>query len=170
MPNLILIGLFFGGWGAGVLGEYLFHWIMHRWSLRFHLNHHKQFFTLPPREVAVRDLDPRLGIQFFAALLVVLSPGMYYWGWLPVLCFWGGAFWHLIIVYEACHAVMHYENWLPGFVRASRLFQWWKGCHFEHHRHAPTGNYCVTFPAIDYILGTYVPPRPPRDTAADGKA
>ena len=168
--GLGILLVFLGGWMAGVLGEYSFHWVMHRWSLRFHINHHKDFFVLPDRDVAVKDLDPRLNIKFFALALLMLSPLMLWWGWVPVLLFWAGAFWHLVFVYEACHAVMHYDTWLPGFVRGGRLYRWWKGCHFEHHRHSPTGNYCVTFPVIDWIMGTYVHPQaatapqsPPRD-------
>lgn len=152
--------LFAGGWASGVLGEYLFHWIMHRRSLRFHLNHHQDFFKLPPREVAVKDLDPRLNIRFFIIALAAVSPLMLWWGWRPVLTFWGGAFWHLVVVYELCHAVMHYDAWLPVLVRERSIYKWWKGCHFEHHRHSPTGNYCVTFPVIDWFLGTYVHPSP----------
>ncbi|HYG74264.1 MAG TPA: sterol desaturase family protein [Planctomycetota bacterium] len=157
--------IFFAGWSAGVVGEYTFHWVMHRYSLRFHINHHKEFFVLPGRQVAVNDLDVRMNVKFFLLFLLLLSPLMYFWGWLPVLLFWCGAFWHLVIVYEGCHAVMHYEQWLPAFVRRSRLFQWWKGCHFEHHRSSPTGNYCVTFPVLDFFFGTYVHPRQIAETA-----
>lgn len=162
--------LFLSGWIAGVGGEYVFHWIMHRCSLQFHLNHHKEFFQLPPREVALRDLDPRLNIKVFALALIVASPLMLVWGWVPVLLVWGGAAWHLVIVYEACHAVLHYEEWLPRPLRNSRLFLWWKGCHIEHHRHAPAGNYCVTFPVLDWCLGTYVRPAPRAETPAEPAA
>jgi sterol desaturase/sphingolipid hydroxylase (fatty acid hydroxylase superfamily) len=123
------------------------------------MNHHRDFFVLPGREVAIKDLSPNLNIKFFAALLVVLSPLMLLWGWQPVVAAWAGAFWHLLAVYEACHAIMHYDAWLPRFLRDSRLYRWWKGCHFAHHRHSPTGNYCVTFPIIDWCMGTYVRPK-----------
>jgi len=156
--NLRLLAVFFSGWLSGVIAEYLFHWIMHRWSLRFHLNHHKEFFHLTPRQVALNTLDPRLNLKFFALLLGVISPLMFYFGWLPVLMFWAGAFWHLTIVYEGCHAIMHHDAWLPPGIRQSTLYKWWKGCHFAHHEHSPTGNFCVTFPIIDWCMGTYVPP------------
>src|SRR5687768_18061075 len=49
-----------------------------------------------------------------------------------------------------------YTTLFRSFLRRSRFYLWWKGCHYEHHRHSPTGNYCVTFPVIDWVLGTYV--------------
>lgn len=150
---------FLGGWLAGVFLEYLLHWIMHRFALGFHIGHHREFFHLDEKTVARRTADPRMDIVFFLGVLGAASPLMLLWGWVPVLGAWGGAFWHVVIVYEVCHALMHYEALLPGFVRNARLFKWWKGCHYEHHFHSPAGNYCVTFPVLDWVLGTYVAPR-----------
>ncbi len=155
----ILLSLFLAGWVAGVFLESLLHWIMHRFALRFHIGHHREFFHLEPRRVALNTIDPRLDIWFFLGALVLASPLMILWGWAPVLCVWGGAFWHVVLVYEACHALMHYDAWLPEIFRKSSAYRWWKGCHYEHHFHAPTGNFSVTFPLLDKLLGTYVPPR-----------
>ncbi|MBE7467481.1 MAG: sterol desaturase family protein [Planctomycetes bacterium] len=156
---------FLGGWAAGVLLEYLLHWIMHRRSLGFHLHHHREFFHLPPKRVALNTLDPRLDLVFFAGVLAALAPLMFVWTWWLVVLFWAGMLWHVVLVYEACHALMHHDAWLPAFWRESRGYRWWKGCHFEHHFHAPAGNYSVTCPWLDWIFGTYVRPRaayPPR--------
>ena len=149
---------FFSGWLLGLLLEYVLHVIMHRRSLKFHLRHHHEFFELEPREVALNDISPRLNIVFLAALLAVFSPLMLRTGVLPVLLVWGGVFWHIIFVYEACHALIHYDALLPHFIKDRALYRWWRGCHIQHHRHAPTGNFSVTFPVIDWFLGTYVRP------------
>jgi hypothetical protein len=151
--------LFLAGWFVGVLAEYFLHWLMHARPLHFHLHHHKEFFVLAPREVAHNTLDIRMNLKFFAALLILASPLMWLWGWGPVLCAWGGAFWHLVFFYEGCHGLIHYDAFLPRFVRGARPYRWWKGCHFEHHTHSPTGNYCITFPMLDWCFGTYIHPR-----------
>ena len=152
--------LFLAGWLAGLFLEYLLHWNMHRFALRFHIGHHREFFHLESRQVALNTIDPRLDIWFFLGALALASPLMFLWGWAAVLCVWGGAFWHVVLVYEACHALMHHDAWTPALFHNSRAYRWWKGCHFEHHFHAPTGNYCVTFPLLDKLFGTYVAPRP----------
>ena len=152
-------GIAAAGWAAGVFLEWLLHWIMHRWSLGFHLAHHKEFFQIEPRQVALNTIDPRLDLKFFALALVALTPLMYWTGWIPVLLFWGGVFWHVVIVYELCHALIHYDRWLPEFFTRARPYRWWKRCHLEHHYHSPVGNYCITFPVLDWVLGTYVAPR-----------
>ncbi|MCZ7649567.1 MAG: sterol desaturase family protein [Planctomycetota bacterium] len=151
---------FFSGWLAGIFLEYALHWIMHRFALGFHIGHHREFFHLPPRAVAVRTLDPRLDLLFFAAVLAVCSPLMLVWPWWAVTLVWAGALWHVVFVYEACHALMHHEAWLPKVLRESRAFRWWRGCHFEHHFHAPAANFSVTCPWLDILFRTYAPPRP----------
>jgi len=151
--------LFAAGWTIGLVGEYVLHWAMHRFSMKFHIAHHHEFFHLEEKDVALNTIDTRMNIQFFVALLVTLTPLMFWVGWVPVVLVWAGAFWHLTLVYEAVHALFHYDRVLPGFVRKSSVFTWWKGCHIEHHRGAPTGNYCVTLPLLDILLRSYVAPR-----------
>jgi len=156
----MLTGLsyFLCGWLVGLFLEYNLHIIMHRRSLRFHLNHHQEFFQLDPRTVALNDLSPRLNIIFFVAALIVVAPLMPWCGIRPVLLVWGGAFWHIMVVYEACHAIIHYDAILPRSIKNRRVYQWWRGCHVQHHRHSPTGNFCVSCPIVDWIGGTYVSP------------
>jgi hypothetical protein len=151
--------LFGSGWIAGLLVEYVFHYIMHWKPLHFHLHHHKEFFYLPARTVALNTADPRMDLKYAAILFTLTSPLMLLVGWLPVVLVWGGMFWHLVILYETSHALLHYDALLPNFLRRARLYRWWKGCHFEHHYHSPTGNYCVTFPVLDWIFGSYIHPR-----------
>ena len=157
--NWLLVGIFFAGWAVGLFSEWLLHWVMHARPLHFHLHHHKEFFKLDGRQVALNTIDPRLDLKFFALLLLLATPLMYFFGWLPVFLFWAGAFWHIVILYELCHALIHYDAFLPSFIKHSRPYRWWKGCHFEHHTHSPTRNYCITFPVLDWIMGTYVHPR-----------
>ncbi len=160
MPWQAYVGIGLGSWIAGFFLEYLLHWIMHRWALGFHIGHHREFFHDQPKVVALRTIDPRMDIKFFLLALLPLAPLMYFWRWDLPLLIWGALFWHIVIFYEACHAVMHYDCILPDLIRNSRLYRWWKGCHFEHHFHSPQGNYCVTLPVVDLLFGTYVSPRP----------
>jgi sterol desaturase/sphingolipid hydroxylase (fatty acid hydroxylase superfamily) len=165
--NPLLYPLFFlAGWAAGLFGEYVLHWSMHRFSLRFHIEHHHEFFRLPEMDVALNTIDTRMNIRYFLLLLLVSAPLMLLVGWQPVALVWAGAFWHLTLVYEIVHALFHYEHGLPRSIRCSRLFIWWKGCHAEHHRNSPTGNYCVTCPLLDMLFGSYVRPRAESETAA----
>ena len=154
---------FSAGWGLGLALEYSLHVIMHWRSLRFHLRHHHDYFNLPARDVALGDLRPGLNIVFFAGLLLAFVPLMFVVGVRPMLLVWGGAVWHLLVVYEACHALIHYDAVLPEIITYRSVYRWWRGCHLEHHRHAPTGNFSVTFPVIDWMFGTYVHPK--KDTA-----
>ena len=153
------LGLFCAGWFAGLVGEYVLHWAMHRYSMKFHISHHHEFFHLDDKEVALNTLDTRMNIQFFLFLLAVSSPLMFWVGFAPVALVWMGAFWHLTFVYEAVHALFHYDRVLPAWLRNGAAFRWWKGCHIEHHRGSPTGNYSVTLPLMDWLLGSYVHPR-----------
>src|SRR5471030_1235595 len=114
---------FFFGWMLGLLLEYVLHVIMHRRSLKFHLRHHHEFFELDPRDVALNDLSHRLNIIFLTTLLAVFSPLMLRTGVLPVMLVWCGIFWHLIFVYEACHALIHYDALLPNFIKDRPLFR-----------------------------------------------
>jgi hypothetical protein len=158
--------LFSAGWLLGLLTEYVLHYAMHARPMHFHLHHHKEFFYLPARNVAINTADPRMNIKYFLILGVVLLPLAYKVGWLPVLLFWSGMFWHLVIVYELAHALLHYDDLLPRFLRRARIYRWWKGCHFEHHYHSPTGNYCVTFPILDVFFRSYIHPREDYDAPA----
>jgi len=151
--------LFAAGWLIGLVGEYVLHWAMHRFSMKFHIAHHHEFFHLEEKDVALNTIDTRMNIQFFVVLLITLTPLMFWVGWVPVVLVWAGAFWHLTLVYEAVHALFHYDRVLPVALRNSPLFRWWKGCHIEHHRGAPTGNYSVTLPLLDMLLRSYVAPR-----------
>jgi len=160
---------FAAGLTAGVVSEYFLHWLMHRWTaLGFHIGHHKEFFRLGDREIADKALHPRFDVLFFGVLLAIASP-LLWWSFWPVLFFWFGMVFHVAVVYEACHFLMHYDAWLPRLITHSKRYRWWKACHFEHHRHSPSGNYCITFPQLDWMLGTYVHPReisPPPHRAA----
>jgi len=151
-------GIFLAGWFAGLLGEYLLHHVMHAQPLMFHIHHHKEFFTEEPKQIAKNTIEIDMNLWFFADLLVVAAPLALVVGWEPLLLVWGGAFWHLVIVYEGCHALIHYDAILPKFVSQSRLFRWWKGCHFEHHQSSPTKNYCITCPLVDWVFRTYKRP------------
>lgn len=155
----VWVAYFAGGWVCGVVLEWLLHVIMHKHSLAFHIHHHHDFFQLPAREVAIKDLSPRLNVLFLLGVLLVLSPGMYWLGVKPVLLIWGGIVWHLLIVYEACHALIHYDAVLPEVLKCRGAYQWWRACHIEHHRHSPAGNFCVSFPVLDVLFGTYVRPK-----------
>jgi sterol desaturase/sphingolipid hydroxylase (fatty acid hydroxylase superfamily) len=150
---------FCSGWLLGVVLEYILHIVMHRASLRFHLHHHHDFFSLEARDVALKDLSPRLNVLFLLGLLALASPLMLRFGVMPVLVVWGGVVWHILIVYEACHALIHYDVLIPGFIKRSRPYIWWRACHIQHHRHSPAGNFCVTCPVLDWIFGTYVRPQ-----------
>ena len=79
--------------------------------------------------------------------------------WAPVVAFWAGNFWQVVVVYELCHALIHHDAWAPKVLTGSRLYRWWKGCHFEHHFHTPARNFSVTCPLLDVLFGTYVAPR-----------
>ena len=149
---------FLSGWLAGMLFEYTYHWYMHKVPLKFHIEHHHDFFKMPPDEVAMRSRNLWFDFTYAALLLVSLSPLVYFWGVAPVLTFWAAVFFHLVILYECSHSILHYDVWLPHVLTGSRLYRWWKGCHFAHHHHSPTGNYCVTFPVLDWFLGSYVHP------------
>jgi len=159
MEGSALALIFLSGWAIGVPVEWLLHWLMHRFSLGFHIGHHREFFHLEPQVVARHTIDPRLDIWFFLGALALASPLMFWLGWAPVLCCWGGIFWHVVIVYELCHALIHYDMFAPRFFREARLYRWWKGCHFEHHFHEPARNFSVTCPWLDVLLGTYAAPR-----------
>jgi sterol desaturase/sphingolipid hydroxylase (fatty acid hydroxylase superfamily) len=158
---------FFAGWAVGLVFEYVLHVLMHRRSLKFHLHHHHEFFELEPRQVALNDISPKLNIIFLAALLAVFSPLMLLTGVAPVLLAWAGIFWHIIFVYEACHALIHYDALLPRIVKNRSVYRWWRGCHIQHHSHSPTGNFSVTFPVLDWIVGTYVRPSAEVRTVAE---
>jgi sterol desaturase/sphingolipid hydroxylase (fatty acid hydroxylase superfamily) len=151
--------LFIAGWLAGLLAEYLLHYLMHARPLAFHIHHHKEFFIESPRQVALNTIEIDMNLAFFGDILAVATVLMPFVGWQPVLLIWGGAFWHLVIVYEACHGLIHYDAWLPRFLTHSRMYRWWKACHFEHHSHTPTKNYCITCPVLDWLFGTYAAPR-----------
>ena len=155
-----LLIMFCSGWLIGMLAEYTYHWVMHRVPLLFHIRHHREFFHLQPVEVAVRARNLDFDFRYAALLMLALSPFIFWWGWAPVFLFWTGVFWHLVILYECSHSIIHYDDWLPRWVCRSRIYRWWKGCHFAHHFHSPTGNYSVTFPPLDWVLGTYVHPQP----------
>lgn len=159
-----LILIFLAGWGSGIFLEWVLHWIMHRFALGFHLHHHREFFHLEPRRVALNTIDPRLDIWFFLGALVLASPLMFWVGWAPVLAFWAGNFWQVVIVYELCHALIHHDVWVPRLVTSSWPYRWWKGCHFEHHFHTPAKNFSVTCPWLDWLFGTYAAPRKQYET------
>ncbi len=150
---------FFAGWGLGLALEYSLHVVMHWRSLKFHLRHHHDYFKLEPREVALNDLSPRLNVIFLAGLLLAASPLMLVVGVYPIMLAWAGTSWHILFVYEACHALIHYDKVLPEIITYRSAYRWWRGCHLEHHRHAPTGNFSVTCPVIDWVFGTYVHPK-----------
>ena len=155
-----LLVIFLGGWLGGMLAEYTYHWYMHHKPLMFHIRHHREFFHLSPPEIARNSRNLNFDFRYAALLLISLSPLTFFWGWQPILFFWIGAFWHLVILYESSHSIIHDDSWIPRFIVRSSLYKWWKGCHFVHHQHSPTGNYCVTFPLLDWFLGTYVHPGP----------
>jgi len=75
---------------------------------------------------------------------------------------------NILMLTGALFMLQIYDRVLPKGFRNSSFFRWWKGCHVEHHRGAPTGNYCVTFPALDFVLGSYVPPREQTDPVVKG--
>jgi hypothetical protein len=150
---------FMSGWGFGFLLEYLLHWIMHRFTLGFHIFHHREFFHESPRTVALHTLDPRLDIKFFLLGLAVISGLTFWFDWCQVLLFWLGSFVHIVLFYELCHALIHHPIMLPRWILKNRLFNWWRGCHLEHHFHAPLKNYSVTLPLLDLLWGSYAPPR-----------
>ena len=156
----VLVVCFFAGWLAGVLFEYTYHWYMHKVPLMFHIEHHHDFFKFPPNEVAVRARNLWFDFKYAVILLASLLPLTYFWGFAPVLTFFAAVFFHLVILYESSHSILHYDSWLPNFLTQSRLYKWWKGCHYAHHHHSPTGNYCVTFPVMDWFLGSYISPIP----------
>ena len=151
--------LFLAGWALGVPLEWFLHWLMHRFSMGFHIGHHREFFHEPPRTVAKRTIDPRLDIWFFLAALALASPSMHWLGWAPVLSVWGWAFWQVVVVYELCHALLHYDAFAPAWFRHWGMYRWWKGCHFEHHFHEPARNFSITCPWLDVLFGTYAQPR-----------
>ncbi len=153
------LAYFGSGWAIGLVLEYFLHIIMHRRSLAFHIHHHHDFFNLPAREVAIKDLSPRLNVVFLLGLLLVAAPLMYWLGWKPVVVGWAGVVWHILIVYEACHALIHYDAIIPELIERRGAYQWWRACHVEHHRHSPAGNYCVSFPVLDVLFGTYIRPK-----------
>ena len=152
--------LFFLGFFAGTLVEYFYHWFMHKKPLEFHFQHHKEFFHLPPNVVAdnARCLvsDSKLAVK----ILLGFALFMPWFVWLPPLVVFTGMFIQLMIVYHSCHALFHNDAWLPGAIRESKFYKWWRGCHMAHHFHAPRGNFSVTFPVLDMLFGTYVRPRP----------
>lgn len=160
---LLLFVLFLTGVLAGLIAEYAYHWLMHDRPLLYHSRHHKEFFRLPPAVVAHNTRDfPALLLQAGLVLLVI-APLMLFVGVWPVLAVYAGAMWHLLVVYQVAHALIHDDTVLPGFIRNSRLFRWWRGCHFAHHfhhYHNPSGNFSVTCPLLDWLFGTYLPPRP----------
>jgi hypothetical protein len=160
---LLLCILFLAGVLAGLIFEWWYHWLMHDRPLLFHAKHHKEFYRLPQPVVAhnTRDL-PALLFQSGLALLII-TPLMPFLGVVPVLTVYAGAIWHLLVVYQVVHSLLHDDTVLPGWIRHSRLFKWWKGCHYAHHfhhYHNPTGNFSVTCPLLDWLFGTYLHPRP----------
>lgn len=158
-PYLWLAICFCAGAAFGIVAEYMLHWLMHRWtSLGFHIGHHKEYFRMGARETADRALHPRFDVFFFSLILGIVSP-LLWWSFWPVLFFWMGTLFHIVVVYEGTHWMLHYDAWLPAAIRNSKRYRWWKACHHAHHRHSPAGNYCVTYPQLDWMLGTYVKPK-----------
>jgi sterol desaturase/sphingolipid hydroxylase (fatty acid hydroxylase superfamily) len=157
MAGLILV--FLAGWFVGLLVEYLVHWLLHYRKIAIHINHHKDFFKLSPQEVAEKSLCLSTDFRYALYVFAGLSPLMFIWGWVPVLTFFIGMAFQLVVVYETCHFALHFDAHVPGFLRRTRYFKWWRQCHLAHHFHSPRGNYSVSFPPLDWLLGTYVEPR-----------
>ncbi len=159
---LLLFVLFLTGVLVGLIAEYAYHWLMHDQPLLFHSRHHKEFFRLPPAVVAHNTRDLSALLLQAGLVLLAIAPLMLFLGVWPVLSVYAGAMWHLLFDYQVAHALIHDDTVLPGFIRNSRVFQWWRGCHFAHHfhhYHNPSGNFSVTCPLLDWLLGTYLPPR-----------
>jgi hypothetical protein len=152
---------FFCGWLSGLLFEYLYHWLMHKLPIASHMRHHKEFFKLQPDVIARNARCLGVSFTYAGLVFVVLLPLVLLVGWFAVLAFFAGAFWHLVIFYEIAHATIHYDAWLPRFIRERGFYDWWKRCHLCHHWDKPHNNYSVTAPFLmDVIMGTFSFPRP----------
>lgn len=151
----VIILSFLLGWGAGILGEYWYHWLMHKVPLLFHIRHHVEYFELSDAETARKARSLGWDMVYAALVFIVLSPAMLLVGVYPVLAFYCGAFFHLVIIYESAHSIIHDDSWLPRFIKNARGYVWWRGCHHAHHLNRPRGNFCVTCPLVDRLFGTY---------------
>ncbi len=143
----------------GVLVEYFLHLAIHAFNNKMHADHHKEFFAHEPKQVATNAHPLKEYLLYAVIVFAVLSPLMFLMGWALYLAFYAGIFFHLMVVYQICHYLFHYDDALPDWLRRSRLFKWWRASHMEHHWHKPRRNYCVSFPLVDMIFGTYVWPR-----------
>lgn len=156
---LTLALIFLAGWFMGLLLEYGIHWALHYYKVPIHIDHHKDFFRLSPKEVATNSRCLSTDFRYAAYVLVALLPLVFFWGWVPVFTFFLGMLWQLVVIYESCHYALHYDAYVPSIIRRTRLFRWWRRCHLAHHYHVPRGNFSVSCPPIDWIMGTYVHPR-----------
>lgn len=157
----VLALVFCAGWLMALLVEYGMHWALHYYKVTQHTDHHKDFFRLPPEEVARKSRCLSTDFRYAIYVLVALLPLVAFWGWIPILTFFAGMVWHLLVVYESSHYALHYDVYVPQFIRRTNYFRWWRDCHLAHHFHSPRGNFSVTFPALDWLMGTYVPPKGP---------
>jgi hypothetical protein len=149
------------GWLSGLLFEYLYHWLLHKLPVAAHMQHHKEFFKLEAAQIARNARCLGSSFIYAAVVFAALTPLIFLIGWLAVIAFFVGAFWHLVIVYEIAHATIHHDAWLPQRLRDAAIYNWWKRCHLAHHWDRPHMNYSVTAPFfMDVIMGTFARPRP----------
>jgi len=164
-----MITLFLLGWATAIFVEYAIHRGLHVFRNTNHINHHKDFFKLPPKLVAELSDCAKADFLLITIFFAAHVPFALIWGWAPAMTVYAGMVWHLLIVYKTTHCLMHYHKQLPAFITRRRVFRWWQDCHSAHHHHAPRGNFCITFPPLDMLFGTFVTPRDsyPEDPSQD---
>ena len=135
------------------LGEWLFHkFILHGlgkksdsiWAFHWHEHHaicaQNAMFDPSYKKLIVSTWNPRTKelAVFFGALLIHLPLFWYF----PAFCL---GLYASLVLYYIKHRKAHLDP-----LWAKQHLSW----HYEHHMNPSSGNWCVTWPWFDYILGT----------------